>query len=478
MADAAIQSARDENEDWALDDQATESRDNLPKLERDPSFLGMLSTQFLGAFNDNLFKQLVLLICIDMAIATQRDWQGIAQALFALPFVMISGFAGWLSDRTPKRGLVVICKVAEIVIMAAGLIAFFVGGLRPENLLIYLFIVLALMSVQSAFFGPAKYGILPELFRERDLPAANGWIQMTTFLAIIFGMALAGYGKQALEVNYGPGSLWILSAVCVGIAVLGTATSLFIRKTPIAQPGLPLRPSSLLVDSSLWSTLLGDRKLMGVLFASSLFWMIGGLVPVTVNAFGKMQLGLDDTRTSLMAACMGVGIAIGCVLAGRWSRGRVRFELVTRGAWGLIAAFLVATAIGYLGTAEVGAAELAEARKNPFAAKAFDADNPAQWPAYLTMVALGGCAGLFAVPLQVFLQHRPPRQLKGRMIGAMNLANWIGILLSAGLYGALAMWLAESREYHWIFLVAAGMLLPVALFYRPESESLEEHVSV
>lgn len=478
MTDAAIHNARDENQSQAANRQGADSKGGLPELKRDPSFLGMLSTQFLGAFNDNLFKQLVLLICVDMAISTGRDWQGIAQALFAIPFVLISGFAGWLSDRTPKRGLVVICKVAEIVIMGAGMTAFFVGGLRPDSLLIYLFVVLAFMSAQSAFFGPAKYGILPELFRERDLPAANGWIQMTTFLAIIFGMALAGYGKQALELRYGPGSLWILSAFCVGIAVLGTATSLVIRKTPIAHPGLPLRPSSLLVDSSLWTTLLGDRKLMGVLWASSLFWMIGGLVPVTVNAFGKMQLGLDDTRTSLMAACMGVGIAIGCVLAGRWSHGRVRFELVTRGAWGLIAAFLVATVIGYLGTAEVTAAELAEARENPFAAKAFDVGNPAQWPAYLTMILLGGCAGLFAVPLQVFLQHRPPRELKGRMIGAMNLANWIGILLSAVMYGILAQWLSESRQYHWIFLIAAGMLLPVALFYRPESESLEERVTV
>ncbi|HEX6987126.1 MAG TPA: MFS transporter, partial [Planctomycetaceae bacterium] len=334
--------------DVVVPSAAIDAHDRLPPLAKDPSFLGMTATQFLGAFNDNLFKQLVLLLCIDNVLRGGSDWQGAAQAIFAIPFVFFSGFAGWLSDRTPKRGLVVLCKVAEIVIMAAGMAAFFVGGLRPEALLIYLFIVLALMSAQSAFFGPAKYGILPELFRDRDLPTANGLIQMTTFLAIIFGTALAGFAKD----QFG-GRLWAVSAMCVGVAVLGTLTSLPIRKTPIAHPGLRLKPSSLAIDSALWDVLRSDRKLLGVLLTSSLFWLVAGLVPTTVNAFGKSQLQLTDTRTSLMAACMGIGIAGGCVLAGRLSKGRVRFGLITAGAWGLIAGFLAAAAIGAYGTADV-----------------------------------------------------------------------------------------------------------------------------
>lgn len=449
------------------------NHDQLPPLAKDPSFLGMTATQFLGAFNDNLFKQLVLLICIDVVRAGGTDWQGLAGAIFAIPFVMFSGFAGWLSDRTPKRALVVICKVAEIAIMAAGMAAFFIGNLRPEALLIYLFVVLAFMSAQSAFFGPAKYGILPELFRDRDLPTANGLIQMTTFLAIIFGTALAGLGKDVFGDR-----LWIISATCVVIAVIGTLTSLIIRRTPIAHPGLQLKPSSLIVDSSLWDVLLKDRKLLGVLLISSLFWLIGGLVPFTVNAFGKLQLGLNDTRTSIMSACMGIGIAMGCVLAGRLSKGRMRFGLVTAGAWGLIACFIAATFIGYLGTAEVPAEVLAAEAANPLDTKPFDLDNPAQWPAYAVMIALGAFAGLFAVPLQVYLQHRPPREVKGRMIGAMNLVNWIGIVISAALYAGLAAIFSDAREYSWIFAVAACILLPVALFYRPKDEALSENTAV
>lgn len=451
-----------------------DGRSHLRRLAEDPSFLGMTATQFLGAFNDNLFKQLVLLICLDIVRGGGRDYQAAANAIFAVPFVLFSSVAGWLSDRTSKRTLVFACKIAEIGIMLAGMAAFFIAGLRPHEQLYYLFVVLALMAVHSTFFGPAKYGILPELFRDRDLPTANGLIQMTTFLAIIFGTALAGAGKDLL----GRDHLWVVSAYCVGIAAVGTLTSLAIRPTPVAHPGLPLRPSSFLVDPGVWALLCRDRVLPAALFVSSLFWMIGGLVPPAVNAFGKLQLGLNDTRTSLMTACIGFGIAAGCVLTGRLSRGRVRFGLVRVGACGIIGCFLLAALIGWVGTAEVPEAIAAAAENDPLADHAFSPTNPAQWPAYPVMIALGVFSGMFAVPLQIVLQSRPPRELKGRMIGAMNLANWIGIVLSAGVYGLVVLLIRDSRQYALIFAVAAAILAPVALLYRPKDEELGEGAEV
>ena len=201
--------------------------DVRPTLWRDRAFAGMTATQFLGAFNDNLFKQLVLLICLDYAAASKLEgdpFQPWAQGLFALPFVLFSGFAGWLSDRNSKRTIVVLCKVAEIAVMAAGLFVFimFASGNR-DGLLFGLLAVLFFMGAQSAFFGPSKYGILPELFRAGDLPAANGIVQMTTFLAIIGGTAVCGFFKDALQ---SPGGLW----PCVLIASIGTLTALMIRK--------------------------------------------------------------------------------------------------------------------------------------------------------------------------------------------------------------------------------------------------------
>src|SRR5687768_11130244 len=160
-------------------------------LFRDRSFWGMTATQLLGAFNDNLFKQLMLLLAIPVgaAAAQKADEQGLATMIFSLPFVLFSGFAGYLSDRHSKRNVIVACKLAEIGIMLLGMIGFLAYGMTGYSGLL---VVLFLMGTHSAFFGPGKYGILPELFREHDLPKANGVILMTTFLAIIFGTASAG----------------------------------------------------------------------------------------------------------------------------------------------------------------------------------------------------------------------------------------------------------------------------------------------
>ncbi len=431
------------------------------RLWEDRSFWGMTVTQFLGAFNDNIFKQLVLLIGVDYVTLRQLDhdqYQTAAQAVFAIPFVLFSGFGGWWSDRLSKRRIVVACKIAEIAIMAAGVAAFLAGQMGSDTLMTLLLLVLFLMSTQSALFGPAKYGILPELFARHDLPQANGLIQMTTFLAIIFGMAVVGLAKQALQdAHLG---LWPISAACVGIAVIGTLTSLMIRPTPVAHPGLPFRTSSLFIDRQTWSMLRSDRALMGVLLISSLFWFLGGLLMPTVNAYGKLQLGLKDGPTSLLAASVGVGIAIGCLVAGRWSRATIRFTMVRRGAWGMALCSALLASVYWVTTST----------------------GLRTWASAILLMGLGFSAGLFAVPLQVFLQARPPAGQKGRMIGAMNLINWIGILLAAGFYGVCSTLFTRApiaaggdpqSHISWTFAVIAALLLPLLVWYRPPDQPLK-----
>src|SRR5580765_982044 len=190
-------------------------------LFQDRSLWGMTATQFFGAFNDNLFKQLMLLLAIPVGAAAARkaDEQGLATMLFSLPFVLFSGFAGYLSDRYSKRTMIVLCKLAEIGIMLLGMAGFLAYGATGYRGLL---VVLFLMGTHSAFFGPGKYGILPELFREADLPRANGVILMTTFLAIIFGTASAGLLGDLLYDQAGrrvPERLWIGSLLCIAIAV-------------------------------------------------------------------------------------------------------------------------------------------------------------------------------------------------------------------------------------------------------------------
>jgi MFS family permease len=215
----------------------------LSPLMHDRSFWGMTATQFLGAFNDNLFKQLLLLLLLSVSAvaaagsaeasseAGGEDMQWVAMFVFALPVVMFSGFAGYLSDRHSKRTVIVLSKVAEIVVMLLGMAAFAVYSTTG---LTGALVVLFLMGAQSAFFGPGKYGILPEMLRERDLPRANGFFLMTTFLAIIFGTALAG----PMKFWFGD-RLWLASIACVAIAVAGTLTTLPVRRVP---PALPVSP--------------------------------------------------------------------------------------------------------------------------------------------------------------------------------------------------------------------------------------------
>lgn len=422
----------------------------LPPLARDPSFWGLTATQFLGAFNDNLYKQLVLLICLDYVALKQLDsdpYQSMAQGMFSLPFVLLSGFAGWLSDRCSKRSIVVWAKVGEIVVMGAGLAVFAAFDFGTDAYLVGLMAVLFLMGAQSAFFGPAKYGILPEMLRDADLPLANGLVQMTTFLAIIFGTALCGVLKH--ELGSTAATLWQVSAACVLVAVIGTLTSLFVRPTAVASPGLPLKLASLAIDQPTRSLLRGDRMLLGVLLATVLFWFLGGVCLPAVNALGKEQFGLDDRTTSLMTASIGFGIAIGCVLAGLASKHRIRFGLVRLGAWGMTVCFTGLALLPRLGlpTYQLGYAAAA------------------------CLALIGLSAGIYAVPLQTFLQSRPPAEQKGRMIAAMNICTWLGIFLSAGFYGLCSM-LFTPQQIANTFYVLAAMILPLAIGYRPQDQEL------
>ncbi len=432
--------------------------DDSPGLFRDRAFWGMTGTQFLGAFNDNVFKQLVLLICVDFERATGVGYyQSIATALFAIPFVLFSGLAGYLSDRLSKRRIVVLMKVAEIVIMLAGMSAFFLGGVFPAWQLPMLFAVLFLMSTQSAFFGPSKYGILPELFADRDLPQANGLIQMTTFLAIIFGMVAAGYGKE-----WFPSQLWMVSAMCVVIAVAGTMTSLLVRPTPVARPNLEFEWSAMAINRETWKMLRGDKLLMEVLLISSVFWFLGGVMMQATNTFGKILLQVGDAGASLLGVFMGIGIAIGCVVAGKLSHEKINFHLVRIGSWGLAGALVLLLLMGLAHTAAAGS----------FWEKLVPR-NRIETICQAGMLGVGFFGGLFIVPLQVFMQARPPEDLKGRMIGAMNLVNWIAICFAAVFVG-LANFLLEKMGLgvNWIFGMLALILLPIAIFYHPPDETL------
>lgn len=412
--------------------------DQPPSLWRDRSFWGINLTQLLGAFNDNLYKELVLLLCVDRAGREGSDpYQALAGAMFALPFILFSGLAGFLSDRFSKRTVIVLCKAAEIVVMLAGIVAFRLNSIP------WLMVVLFLMGAHSAFFGPPKYGILPEMLRAENLPRANGVILMTTFLAIIFGFASAGWAKELFGDD-----VWLACGACVVVAIAGTATSLLIRPTPVAEPHLQFTGDSLLIPRQTRQIVWADRELLRVLLVLSTFYLVASIVyPFAINAMGKLQMELGDGLTGALAATTGAGIAVGCILAGFLCRTRVKGWVVRVGAWGLVAGLSILALPGpRLGGTWLGF-----------------------WGAGSTLAAVGLFAGFFSVPLQVYLQAKSPPEQKGRIIAAMNLLNWIGICLASAVYAAANYVLVTLGRFPHasVFIVGALLILPIALAYRP-----------
>jgi acyl-[acyl-carrier-protein]-phospholipid O-acyltransferase/long-chain-fatty-acid--[acyl-carrier-protein] ligase len=481
----------------------------LPSLYADRSFWGLTVTQFLGAFNDNLFKQLVLLLSIIpigldgiaetpsgllllygapllLAVAPAGvapmfvlvglqaldlsqvvDWQGRANFVFAISFVVTTGYAGYLSDRYGKRGIVVLCKVAEIVVMLAGAWAF--SRYSQNQSLIPLYVVLFFMGAQSGFFGPAKYGILPEMLRPGDLPRANGLMLTTTFLAIIFGTFVAGLLLENFR-----DQLWIGSTTCVAIAVAGTLSSLFVRKLPAANPQLKFEVAALTVPHGMRALLRADRPLFTALMVSSMFWLLASMVPAACNSLGTIEHNVGEEATSYLLAVVSLGIAAGGMLGGVASSGKVDFRVLRLGAFGMFACLLLLSIPTW--------APVAKAPPAPDAgwlAQFPSFSETRQWLGYpaslFTLIVLGVFTGMFAVPLQVFMQSRPPDDKKGQMIAVMNLANWGGILLAAVIYEGFTL---VIQSFNWprciMFLFVALLTLPIVLFYHPKNELLTE----
>jgi predicted MFS family arabinose efflux permease len=315
---------------------------------------------------------------------------------------------------------------------------------------------------------------------------------MTTFLAIIFGTAVAGllladYRTEAAieavnalspaeridaEQQRVAGQLWKGSVACIAIAVIGTITSLWVRRVRVANPGLKFTPEALTIPRDMIALLRADRPLMMALLVSSTFWLLAGLVPPAVNALGKLVLEVGDDNTSYLSAMIGVGIAVGCAIGGIVSRGRIDFRLLRIGSVGLLVCLAI---VAIPASGDVSQLKDAAGQLTRMPGVGESTQFLGFWGSMPMFLVMGAFTGLFAVPLQVFMQSRPPDDKKGRMIAVMNQANWVGILTAVGLYWALTK-LIEWQDWprSIVFLFIALLMLPIALFYHPKNESLSE----
>src|ERR1700735_5153701 len=198
----------------------------------DGVFQSFLWTQFLAAFNDNVYKMIVSVGAVELA-ANQllgSRYLAIAGAVFVLPFLLFAGYAGQLADRCSKTRVLQITKAFEIAIMGVGMLALYLRSI--EMLLVVLF----LLAMQANFFSPAKYGILPEMLPKAQLTRANGLIELSTFAAIVLGTSVGSFLLARWK-----GEPLIMGGMLLGIAMVGSLTSLFIRKVPASGSRLPER---------------------------------------------------------------------------------------------------------------------------------------------------------------------------------------------------------------------------------------------
>jgi len=387
------------------------------RLLRQRRFLPFFGAQAFGAFNDNVYKNVLVIVATYHAASyTQLEPElltNMAGGLFILPYVLFSGIAGQLADRFDKTLVLKVVKAAEIVIMTIAALGFAAHSI--EVLLSALF----LMGVHSTFFAPAKYGLLPEVLEEAELVGGNALVEMGTFLAILLGTLAAGL--LAAE-----GGIGAIATALIGVAALGFATSLAIPALRPAAPGLRIdwRPWT-----STWDNIRAARESRAVfqsILGISWFWFYGALVLAQLPLFAKDVLGGSEQIVTLLLVLFSAGIGIGSLLCERLSGRKVEIGLVPFGSIGLTA-FAVDLYFAVPGSPPGVGLSAAQ-----FVAL------PGAWRVLMDLGLIGVFGGFFIVPLYALVQQRARRDAMSRVIGANNILNAVFMVVAA-LLGAIAL---------------------------------------
>ena len=403
---------------------------------RSRSFNGLLITQFLGAVNDNMFRWLVVPIAKQIV---GEDNAALALsaglACFVLPYLVLAAPAGYLADRYSKRTVIIGCKVAEVLIMALG-----IASILSQNLYL-MFAVIALMGCQSALFAPSKLGSIPEIVRPGRISAANGLVGMTTVLAIVVG-TIAGNWLFDLTAPYGVDGWWVSAAALIGVATAGLAASLLIGPLPAANPTRTFPYNAAKQTYRDLAMLIGDRPLFRASLGVMVFWTLGALAQMNVDAFAITELGFDDqVYVGVLLAALALGVGVGSVLAGVWSAGRVELGIVSLGAAGIAASSVLLFAVP-------------DSNGSP-------GSFPFIWSCFWLLM-LGTAAGLYDIPLAAFLQHRSPEKSRGSILAANNFLTFTGMLGAAGVFSLCRTGLGMSARS--IFLVLGLATVPVFVY--------------
>ncbi|MFM8454939.1 MAG: MFS transporter [Gammaproteobacteria bacterium] len=360
------------------------------KLLTERRFLPLFLIQFLGAFNDNLFKNAFLMLVVfhlqnNQATSTLVN---LAQGLFVLPFFLFSGLAGQLGDKFSKPKIAQCIKLFEVGLAFCAALGFFNQNLYLLMLCIFLF------GIHSAFFGPIKYSLLPEYVSTQELTGATGLVEMSTFIAILLGTILGNYLIHPEHVF-----IQSLMAALLGIAILGWVASLYLVKVAPSAPGLNISLNFMKTNYKILKLLKKDRILFNTVLAISWFWLLGSVFLTQIPEYSKLIFKNQTHAISSLLVSFSIGIGLGSLLCEKLSDKKIEIGLVPFGSFGIVVFSGLFSVSHLLGS------------------------NHILSLACSSLFLMGVFGGFYLVPLYTLLQKRGPEQKRSQIIAANNILN-------------------------------------------------------
>jgi len=412
------------------------------QLLRERRFAPFFWTQFLGAGNDNIYKNaLVIFVAFQAATLTTlsaNDLVNIAAAVFIAPFVLFSATSGQLADKFEKSRLIRLIKLFEIAIMALGAVGFY------RRNLVLLFSALALMGVHSTLFGPVKYAILPQHLRSDELIGGNGLVEMGTFVAILLGEVVGG-----LVIAIKPDGPVLAGATAIAVALGGYLVSRGIPITPAVAPELKINWNPFTETGRNLRLAYGNRVVWLSMLGISWFWFYGATYLTQFATFTKDVLGGDEHVATLLLAIFSVGIGVGSLLCERLSGHKVEIGLVPFGSIGL-SVFAIDLYFASRGLQPGGLAGIEHF-----------VSVHAHWRIVADLVLLGMFGGFYIVPLYALIQERSDPAYRSRIIAANNILNALFMVASA----AIALGLLKAGLSIPALFLATGLMNAVVALY-------------
>lgn len=419
-------------------------------------FAPLFVTQFLGALNDNLLKNaLVMLITFKLAASTGGNAQmlvTIAAGLFILPFFLFSATAGQLADKYDRARITRLVKITEIVIMLVATAGFYT---EHVNLLM---VALFAMGTHSTFFGPIKYALLPQHLKDDELMAGNALIEAGTFLAILIGTIIGGV--VILQEN----GTHLLSAMLLGVAVVGYFSSRSIPKAPAPAPHLKVSYNIFKETLHIVHFAKANKRVFRSILGISWFWFVGATYLSQFPNFVKDVLHSDAAVVTLLLTLFSVGIGIGSFLCNMLLKGTISSKFVPFAALGM-AIFGIDLSLASM------AVDFAQADGSLLTLTQF-IDHQGSLRILIDLALIATCAGMYIVPLYAIMQHDSDADVRARIIAANNVYNALFMVASALItLGLLSIHMSITH----VFLITAALNIIAAIYIRALVKKATQH---